>query len=233
MEDALSGQKVAVEASGTTPLALALSLAKSIVGTPVLARQAFRAPRGSQEVIVRRPTSRRPARRHPGDPFSHRLPLWRRRRPPCRRAGRAPCTSCRGGCARDRARARWPPSGRRGARGLPRGSRARPLRRGPKGTPGGRGPTRSLPEPPPRQVLHVGRARCVVGRQDHEPLDHVAQLAHVAGEAVGGELGERVVGDRSCRGGRWSPWRAQEVLRELGDVVAARRGAAGWRAARR
>ncbi|HMI83675.1 MAG TPA: hypothetical protein VK550_06240 [Polyangiaceae bacterium] len=43
MEDALSGQKVAVEASGTTPLALALSLAKSIVGTPVLARQAFRA----------------------------------------------------------------------------------------------------------------------------------------------------------------------------------------------
>ena len=43
MEDALSGQKVAVEASGTTPLALALSLAKSIVATPVLARQAFRA----------------------------------------------------------------------------------------------------------------------------------------------------------------------------------------------
>ena len=43
MEDALSGQKVAVEASGTTPLALAFSLAKSIVATPVLARQAFRA----------------------------------------------------------------------------------------------------------------------------------------------------------------------------------------------
>jgi hypothetical protein len=43
MEDALSGQKVAVEANGTTPLALALSLAKSIVATPVLARQAFRA----------------------------------------------------------------------------------------------------------------------------------------------------------------------------------------------
>ena len=43
MEDALSGQKVAVEASGTTPLALALSLAKSIVATPLLARQAFRA----------------------------------------------------------------------------------------------------------------------------------------------------------------------------------------------
>jgi hypothetical protein len=43
MEDALSGQKVAVEASGTTPLALALSLAKSIVATPLLAGQAFRA----------------------------------------------------------------------------------------------------------------------------------------------------------------------------------------------
>ena len=43
MEDALSGQKVAVEASGTTPLALALSLAKSIVATPLLARPAFRA----------------------------------------------------------------------------------------------------------------------------------------------------------------------------------------------
>jgi len=43
MEDAISGQKVAVEANGTTPLALALSLAKSIVATPLLARQAFRA----------------------------------------------------------------------------------------------------------------------------------------------------------------------------------------------
>jgi hypothetical protein len=43
MEDALSGQKVAVEATGTTPLALALSLAKSLTGVPWLARQAFRA----------------------------------------------------------------------------------------------------------------------------------------------------------------------------------------------
>jgi hypothetical protein len=43
LEDALSGQKVAVEASGTTPLALALSLAKSLASTPWLARQAFRA----------------------------------------------------------------------------------------------------------------------------------------------------------------------------------------------
>jgi hypothetical protein len=43
MEDALSGQKVAVEASGTTPLALALSLAKHLAGAPFLATRAFRA----------------------------------------------------------------------------------------------------------------------------------------------------------------------------------------------
>jgi hypothetical protein len=43
LEDSVSGQKVAVEATGSTPLALALSLAKSLAGTPWLARQAFRA----------------------------------------------------------------------------------------------------------------------------------------------------------------------------------------------
>jgi hypothetical protein len=43
MEDMASGQKVAVEATGTTPLALALSLAKSITGVPFLAKEAFRA----------------------------------------------------------------------------------------------------------------------------------------------------------------------------------------------
>ncbi len=43
MEDAMSGQKVAVEATGTTPLALALSLAKSLASVPWLARHAFRA----------------------------------------------------------------------------------------------------------------------------------------------------------------------------------------------
>lgn len=43
MEDMASGQKVAVEATGSSPLALALSLAKSIAGTPFLARQAFKA----------------------------------------------------------------------------------------------------------------------------------------------------------------------------------------------
>lgn len=43
MEDAASGQKVAVEASGENPLALALSLAKNITSAPWLARQAFRA----------------------------------------------------------------------------------------------------------------------------------------------------------------------------------------------
>jgi hypothetical protein len=43
LEDALSGQKVAVEATGSTPLALALSLARSLASTPWMARHAFRA----------------------------------------------------------------------------------------------------------------------------------------------------------------------------------------------
>jgi hypothetical protein len=43
MEDQVSGQKVAIEASGANPLALALSLAKSLTDVPWLARQAFRA----------------------------------------------------------------------------------------------------------------------------------------------------------------------------------------------
>jgi hypothetical protein len=50
MEDAESGQRVTVEATGNNPLALALSLAKSITQVPWLARHAFRAllrPRGS------------------------------------------------------------------------------------------------------------------------------------------------------------------------------------------
>lgn len=40
MEDAQSGQKVAIRATGTTPLALALSLAKSIASAPWLAAAA-------------------------------------------------------------------------------------------------------------------------------------------------------------------------------------------------
>lgn len=43
MEDQVSGQKVAIEASGANPLALALSLVKSLTDVPWLARQAFRA----------------------------------------------------------------------------------------------------------------------------------------------------------------------------------------------
>ena len=43
MEDAVSGQKVSIEASGANPLALALSLAKTLTDVPWLARQAFRA----------------------------------------------------------------------------------------------------------------------------------------------------------------------------------------------
>jgi len=43
MEDSVSGQKVSIEASGANPLALALSLAKTLADVPWLARQAFRA----------------------------------------------------------------------------------------------------------------------------------------------------------------------------------------------
>ena len=42
-EDAILGEKVAVHAEGTTPLALALSLAKSLVTLPVLAKTTLRA----------------------------------------------------------------------------------------------------------------------------------------------------------------------------------------------
>ena len=43
LEDALSGERVAVEAHGSTPMALAASLAKSLFAAPMLARQAVRA----------------------------------------------------------------------------------------------------------------------------------------------------------------------------------------------
>jgi hypothetical protein len=39
MEDAATGTKAAIEASGTTPLELALALAKSLVSAPWLARR--------------------------------------------------------------------------------------------------------------------------------------------------------------------------------------------------
>jgi hypothetical protein len=42
-EDVLLGEKVAVHAEGTTPLALALSLAKSLVTLPALAKTTFKA----------------------------------------------------------------------------------------------------------------------------------------------------------------------------------------------
>ena len=42
LEDVAGGDKVAIEARGTTPLALASSLAKSLLTTPLLARAAFR-----------------------------------------------------------------------------------------------------------------------------------------------------------------------------------------------
>jgi hypothetical protein len=43
MEDMASGQKVAIEAKGSNPLDLALSLAKIIAGAPFMAGKAFRA----------------------------------------------------------------------------------------------------------------------------------------------------------------------------------------------
>ena len=43
IEEATTGERVAIEAHGTTPLALARSLAKSMFSAPALARQAVRA----------------------------------------------------------------------------------------------------------------------------------------------------------------------------------------------
>lgn len=43
MEDVHSGERVALEAHGTTPVALAASLARSMLIAPMLARQAVRA----------------------------------------------------------------------------------------------------------------------------------------------------------------------------------------------
>jgi hypothetical protein len=43
MEDVASGERVAIEARGTTPMALAASLAKTIFSAPMLARHAVRA----------------------------------------------------------------------------------------------------------------------------------------------------------------------------------------------
>jgi len=42
LEDASSGERVGVEARGTTPMALAASLAKTIFSAPMLAKQAVR-----------------------------------------------------------------------------------------------------------------------------------------------------------------------------------------------
>jgi len=43
LEDVASGESVGIEARGTTPMALAASLAKSMFSAPVLARHAVRA----------------------------------------------------------------------------------------------------------------------------------------------------------------------------------------------
>jgi len=43
LEDLVSGERTAVEARGGTPVALAASLARRLLTTPMLARRAFRA----------------------------------------------------------------------------------------------------------------------------------------------------------------------------------------------
>jgi hypothetical protein len=43
IEEATSGERVAIEAHGSTPMALARSLAKSMLSAPVLARHAVKA----------------------------------------------------------------------------------------------------------------------------------------------------------------------------------------------
>ena len=48
-EDVLLGEKVAIEAEGTTPLALAASLARSLFSLPALARTAARALLGAKK----------------------------------------------------------------------------------------------------------------------------------------------------------------------------------------
>jgi hypothetical protein len=52
MEDAASGTRAAVEASGSTPLELALGLAKSILSAPWFARQVART---SIRALLRKP----------------------------------------------------------------------------------------------------------------------------------------------------------------------------------
>lgn len=43
LEDSASGERVAIEAKGSTPAALAMSLARSMLSVPSLARQAVKA----------------------------------------------------------------------------------------------------------------------------------------------------------------------------------------------
>lgn len=43
MEDAASGERVAIEANGTTPMALAASLARTMLSAPALAKHAVKA----------------------------------------------------------------------------------------------------------------------------------------------------------------------------------------------
>ncbi|MBK8995273.1 MAG: hypothetical protein IPM35_05880 [Myxococcales bacterium] len=53
IEEVTSGERVAIEAHGSTPLALARSLAKSMFSAPALARQAVKALLASKKSGVR------------------------------------------------------------------------------------------------------------------------------------------------------------------------------------
>lgn len=63
IEDVVTGDKVALEAKGTTPAALAASLAKNLLAVPLLARQAVRNMQRGTEAAMRGSTeSTSPAR---------------------------------------------------------------------------------------------------------------------------------------------------------------------------
>ena len=79
----------------------------------------------------------------------------------------------------------------------------------------------------------VGGADHVVGREDHEALDEVAQLADVAGKAVGRKYLDGVVLDADAGSIVGLRREREEVAREQRDVLAARAQRRDVRAARR
>jgi hypothetical protein len=69
---------------------------------------------------------------------------------------------------------------------------------------------------------HVGRiGPAARRRQDQQPLDDVAQLAHVARPVVALQRGERVLADHPCRQAGGIGDAAQQVVGEFRNVLAA------------